>query len=111
LFLAVFVAAAVARAVLVVANGVALAEDVDETRVSRGVASSAFSAAPDVANIGAPIVGGFVASIVTVGPMFAIMGVGFVASYAAGEVVVARWRAARRRAERSPIPVSHSAAT
>jgi MFS family permease len=96
LFMAVFAVSAFARAFVVVSNSVGLAEDVDETRVSRGVATSAYSAAPDVSNIVVPILAGAIASAVMVGPMFAIVGGGALASYAAVELAVARWRAARR---------------
>ena len=96
LFMAVFAISAFARAFVVVSNSVGLAEDVDETRVSRGVATSAYSAAPDVSNIAVPILAGAIASAVMVGPMFAIVGGGALASYAVVELAVARWRAARR---------------
>lgn len=90
LFMSLFIMAALARSVLVVANAISLAENVDETRVSRGVATSAYSAAPDVANIGTPLLAGFIAGLVTIGPMFAIVGLGALAGYATCEIAAAR---------------------
>ncbi|MFI5267072.1 MAG: MFS transporter [Chloroflexota bacterium] len=61
-YLAVAVVAGFGRAVAVVANTVALTQDIDPTRVSRGVASGILNAALDLGNIVGPIVGGLIAS-------------------------------------------------
>lgn len=59
--LAVYVASGFMRAVVIVANAVGLVQDVDENRVSRGLASGIYNAAGDVGNILGPIVGGLIA--------------------------------------------------
>lgn len=56
------VVAGFGRAVAVVANTVALTQDVDPARVSRGVASGILNAALDLGNIIGPIVGGLITS-------------------------------------------------
>ncbi|MEA2640154.1 MAG: hypothetical protein QOF51_1548 [Chloroflexota bacterium] len=96
---AIFLVIALGRATVIVANSVALAEEVDETRVSRGVATSAYSAAPDVANTGAPLLAGAVASLTGVGWMFTIMGIGALVAFGVGEAAVARWRAREKRSD------------
>jgi MFS family permease len=98
LFMALSVASGLGRAIVVVASSAGLAEDVDETRVSRGTATAAYSTSSDVPNVVGPLVAGFIASVAGLGPMFAIVGVGTVACFAAGDLAVARWRA-RRPAE------------
>lgn len=58
------------RAVVLVANTVGLAEDVDPARVSRGVASGIFNAANDLGALITPSVGGLVASALGVDKVF-----------------------------------------
>jgi MFS family permease len=101
LFMALSVAAGLGRAIVVVASSAGLAEDVDDTRVSRGTATAAYSTSNDVPNVVGPLAAGFIASVVGLGPMFAIMGVGTLACFAAGDLAVARWRA-RRGVEAAP---------
>jgi len=51
---------ATCRAIVLVANTISLTEDVDEERVSRGVASGLFNAATDLGNLASPALGGVV---------------------------------------------------
>ncbi len=87
-----FLTLAAARAIVVVANSAALAEEVDETRVSRGAATSSYSASQDVSSIVAPAAAGFVASIVGVFSMFSIVAAGAFGCYVVGDLLVQRWR-------------------
>ena len=64
---------ATCRAVVLVANTIALTEDIDETRVSRGVASGLFNAASDLGQVIAPALGGAVASLFGLGTMFRLL--------------------------------------
>ncbi len=64
---------ATCRAVVLVANTIALTEDVDETRVSRGAASGIFNASTDLGQVIAPAVGGAVASAFGLGAMFVLL--------------------------------------
>ncbi len=50
------------RAIVLVSNTISIVEDVDETRVSRGVASGVFHAAGDLGVVLGPSVGGVIAS-------------------------------------------------
>jgi MFS family permease len=85
------------RAIVVVASSAGLAEDVDHTRVSRGVATATFSTSADIPSVGAPLIGGLVASMLGVVAMFPLTAVGFLACFLTGDLLVDRWRA--RRAE------------
>jgi MFS family permease len=71
--LAANLAVGICRAVTFVANSVALAEDVDETRVGRGIASGLFNAASDLGQIVGPTVAGIVAQAVGIGTMFRLL--------------------------------------
>jgi MFS family permease len=64
---------ATCRAVVLVANTIALTEDIDETRVSRGVASGIFNASTDLGQVIAPALGGAVASLFGLGTMFRVL--------------------------------------
>lgn len=64
------------RAVAVVSNAVGLVEDVDETRVQRGVASGIYNAAGDLGNILGPGAGGLIASLTGIGGLFVVAPVG-----------------------------------
>jgi MFS family permease len=61
------------RGIMNTANAVSLAEDVDESRVSRGMASSIFNAGKDLGNISSPFIAGFVASAIGLSALFAIV--------------------------------------
>ena len=69
-FLVVFALSGAGRAVGFTANAIALAEDIPESRLSRGLASSLFNAAKDVGNIAGPIIGSALISIVGLELMF-----------------------------------------
>jgi predicted MFS family arabinose efflux permease len=58
------------RAVAIVGNAVGLIEDVDETKVQRGVASAIYNAAGDLGNIIGPSAGGMIAAITGLGGLF-----------------------------------------
>lgn len=96
LLVLVSVVAGTGRAVVVVAGSAGLAEEVDETRVSRGVSTAVYSTTLDVPSSIAPPVAGLVATLIGVTAMFPVMAVGILAGYVAGDLAVARWR--RRRA-------------
>ncbi len=105
--LPVFLLIGATRSVIVVANSVQLVEEVDETRVSRGLATSAYSTTGDVSNIAAPALAGSIASLVGVGSMFSLMaGIAF-GGFLAGDLAIQRWR--RRlgtaRAAESAVPI------
>jgi MFS family permease len=97
-FVAIFMVVGLGRAIVVVGASAGLAEDVDETRVSRGTATAAYSMSSDVPNVLAPLAAGVIASVVGVGPMFGIIAVGTLVCFAVGDLALARWRA-RRAAE------------
>jgi MFS family permease len=96
-YVVLFVAAGLGRAIVVVATSAGLAEEVDETRVSRGTATAAYSASSDVPNVAGPLVAGFVASFAGLGPMFPIVAVVTLACFTVGDFAVARWRVRRRQ--------------
>jgi predicted MFS family arabinose efflux permease len=68
--LAVFVLAGFLRAVVLVANTIGMVEDMDESRVPRGIASGIFNAAGDLGLILGPSFGGLVASLTGVALLF-----------------------------------------
>lgn len=68
--MAVFLLAGFVRAIVVVANSISMVEDVDSTRVSRGVISALYNAAGDMGNILGPTMGGVIATFTGVGRLF-----------------------------------------
>ncbi|HZT08006.1 MAG TPA: MFS transporter [Chloroflexota bacterium] len=100
--LGIFTLFAASRALVVVSNSAGLAEEVDDTRVSRGVATSVFSATSDVSNIVAPLAAGLIASATGIKGMFPIVALGAFGCYVAGDLTIQRWRASAR-IERSTI--------
>jgi MFS family permease len=60
------------RAVAIVGNAVGLIEDVDETKVQRGVASGIYNAAGDLGNIIGPTAGGMIAAFAGLAGLFAL---------------------------------------
>jgi MFS family permease len=58
------------RAVAIVSNAIGLVEDVDETRVQRGVASGIYNAAGDLGNILGPSAGGMIAAFTGLAGLF-----------------------------------------
>lgn len=95
LFLLFSLLAGLGRAVVVVSSSAGLAEDVDETRVSRGLSTAAYSTTQDLPNSVGPFVAGFVATLLGVTGMFPVMAVGILMGFVGGDVSVARWRAQR----------------
>jgi predicted MFS family arabinose efflux permease len=65
-----FLTAGFMRAVAIVGNAVGLVQDVDESKIPRGVASGIYNAAGDLGNISGPIAGGLIASIAGVAGLF-----------------------------------------
>jgi predicted MFS family arabinose efflux permease len=90
--LTLFVISATGRCVVVVANSVQLVEDVDESRVSRGVATSAYSLASDVTQTLGPLGTGALAAAIGIGPMFSAMALGAASLFLLGQAGVTRWR-------------------
>lgn len=68
--LTVFLLAGFVRAIVIVSNSISMVEDVDATRVSRGVISGIYNAAGDVGNILGPSLGGVIATFTGVGRLF-----------------------------------------
>ena len=68
--LVIFVFAGFLRALVIVSNVISMVEDVDASRVNRGVVSGIYNAAQDVGNILGPSVGGLIASVVGVAKLF-----------------------------------------
>ena len=68
--MAVFLLAGFVRAIVVVANSISMVEDVDSTRVSRGMISALYNAAGDMGNILGPTMGGVIATFTGVGRLF-----------------------------------------
>jgi len=68
--LTLFVLAGFMRAVAIVSNTISMVENVDETKVSRGVASGLFNAVGDVENILGPSLGGLIATFTGVERLF-----------------------------------------
>ena len=64
---------ATCRAVVLVANTISLTEDVDEERVSRGVASGLFNAATDLGNLMSPALGGLVGAAFGITAIFRVL--------------------------------------
>jgi MFS family permease len=103
-FVVVMVVYGLGRAVVVVAASAGLAEEVDPNRVSRGTATATFSTSSDLANVGAPLLGGAVASAVSVMALFPLTAVGFFGCFLAGDLLVERWRA--RHVSPTPQPAA-----
>jgi MFS family permease len=68
--LALFLLAGFMRAVGYVVNTISMVEDVDASKVGRGVASGVFNAAADVGNILGPGIGGLIAAFTGVAYLF-----------------------------------------
>ncbi len=79
--LALYVGAGFVRAVAVVSNAVGLVQDVDETKVPRGVASGIYNAAGDLGNILGPSTGGLIAALTGIGGLFVVAPLGSTALF------------------------------
>ncbi|HZU07040.1 MAG TPA: MFS transporter [Chloroflexota bacterium] len=69
------------RAVVLVANTIGLAEEVNPGRVSRGLASGVFNAAQDLAGLVAPAIGGAVAAALGLENLFRVLPIAAVMVY------------------------------
>jgi predicted MFS family arabinose efflux permease len=74
--LVVYVMSGLMRAIVIVANAVGLVQDVDETKVQRGIASAVYNSAGDLGNIIGPTVGGLIAHATSIGSVFVIGSLG-----------------------------------
>jgi MFS family permease len=79
--LAVFIFAGFMRAVAIVSNAVSLVQDVDETKVHRGVATGIYNAAGDLGNILGPSAGGLIASVTGIAGLFVVAPLGATALF------------------------------
>jgi predicted MFS family arabinose efflux permease len=68
--LIVYIMSGLMRAIVIVANAVGLVQDVDETKVQRGMASAVYNSAGDVGNIIGPSIGGIIAHATSIGAVF-----------------------------------------
>ena len=68
--LVVYIASGLMRAIVIVANAVGLVQDVDETKVQRGIASAVYNSAGDVGNIIGPSIGGIIAHVTSIAAVF-----------------------------------------
>lgn len=93
------VAVGLVRGIAMVANTVSRAADVDETQVSRGLATGIYYAARDLGGIAGPIAGGLVAGVMGIDDMFRIVPTVGLAAY-----VIALAASARCRLRRAPAP-------
>jgi predicted MFS family arabinose efflux permease len=68
--LIVYIMSGLMRAIVIVANAVGLVQDVDETKVQRGIASAVYNSAGDLGNIIGPSVGGIIAQATSIAAVF-----------------------------------------
>lgn len=66
----VYILSGLMRAIVIVANAVGLVQDVDETKVRRGISSAVYNSAGDVGNIIGPSVGGVIAHATSIAAVF-----------------------------------------
>jgi predicted MFS family arabinose efflux permease len=71
-FMLLFALSGGLRAVGFTANAIAMAEDIPESRLSRGLTSGLFNAAKDLGNIAGPVIGSTLVSIVGLERMFVV---------------------------------------
>jgi MFS transporter, DHA1 family, multidrug resistance protein len=72
----VYILSGLMRAIVIVANAVGLVQDVDETKVQRGIASAVYNSAGDLGNIIGPSIGGVIAHATSIGSVFVIGSLG-----------------------------------
>jgi MFS family permease len=101
---ALMVAIGLVRGIAMVANTVSLAADVDETRVSRGLATGIYYASRDLGGIAGPVVGGLVAGVVGIDAMFRLVPALGLAAYVIGLAASARFRPRRAPAPAGGVP-------
>ena len=94
--LAVYVMSGLMRAIVIVANAVGLVQDVDESKVQRGMASGIYNAAGDLGNILGPSIGGLIAQATSIGGVFVVGSLGSTALFLLATVAVRRLRPAKQ---------------
>jgi MFS transporter, DHA1 family, multidrug resistance protein len=94
--LAVYVMSGLMRAIVIVANAVGLVQDVDESKVQRGMASGTYNAAGDLGNILGPSIGGLIAQATSIGGVFVVGSLGSTALFLLATVAVRRLRPAKQ---------------
>jgi MFS transporter, DHA1 family, multidrug resistance protein len=95
--LTVYVLSGLMRAIVIVANAVGLVQDVDETKIQRGLASGMYNAAGDLGNILGPSVGGLIAQATSIGGVFVIGSLGSTVFFFLGIGLMKRRRGATKR--------------
>jgi predicted MFS family arabinose efflux permease len=98
--LTVYVLSGLMRAIVIVANAVGLVQDVDETKVQRGLASGIYNAAGDLGNILGPSVGGLIAQATSISGVFVIGSLGSAVLFFLGVGLARRPRGAPERVAR-----------
>ncbi len=99
----VYICSGFMRAVVVVANAVGLVQDVDETRVPRGVGSAIYNAAGDVGNILGPAAGGLIAHATSIGGVFEVGPIATTLLFLSGIFAVRRLAGARTAVLQEPV--------
>jgi len=94
--LIVYVISGLMRAIVIVANAVGLVQDVDESKVQRGMASGIYNAAGDLGNILGPSIGGLIAQATSIGGVFVVGSLGSTALFLLATVAVRRLRPAKQ---------------
>jgi MFS family permease len=93
--LVVYVFSGLMRAVVIVANAVGLVQDVDDTKVRRGLASALYNSAGDLGNILGPTAGGLIAHAAGLGGVFVVGSLGSTVLFLVGIFMVRRLNASR----------------
>jgi MFS transporter, DHA1 family, multidrug resistance protein len=94
--LVVYVISGLMRAIVIVANAVGLVQDVDESKVQRGLASGIYNAAGDLGNILGPSIGGLIAQATSIGGVFVLGSLGSTVLFLLATVAVKRLRPTER---------------
>ncbi len=91
------------RAVVIVSNAVGLVQDVDETKVPRGLGSAIYNAAGDVGNILGPAAGGLIAHATSIGGVFVVGPLATTALFLLGVFAARRLGRAPRTVLQDPV--------
>ena len=90
--LTIYVMSGVMRAIVIVANAVGLVQDVDESKVLRGLGSGIYNAAGDLGSFLGPTIGGVIAQATSIGSVFIIGPLGTTALFLLGILAARRLR-------------------
>jgi len=90
--LTIYVMSGVMRAIVIVANAVGLVQDVDESKVPRGLGSGIYNAAGDLGSFLGPTIGGVIAQATSIGSVFIIGPLGTTALFLIGILAARRLR-------------------